>query len=188
MPRREVFGHVYELVLAGQADDEHSYVGRTTQTIHQRVHGPRGHTSAESVRKDPWKREILPGRTGYRQLEVVYATGDGRAADERQLARAEAFWIDRLRPVRNVVRPVRPRATVTAVRRPVRRPLRPYVIVAFMAAFTWLAARLVVAMELPWAAAPWVVAPAAGAVLGWLTFWRLHAMVRKATRPRRRSR
>lgn len=192
---RPVYGRVYELRLRGQADADHSYVGLTRQlTIHRRVHGPSGHTSPDDIARDPWKARILPGRDGYRQLEVVYSTGDP-AEDERSLRRAEAFWIDRLRPIHNEVRPVRPfgdrpaprpvtaprpRRAVAVRRR--RRSAKPYVLAALILTFTFLAARMVVAMQLPWPAAPWIAAPTLGVALGWTVFWRVHRAFRKLLR------
>lgn len=188
MTGRAVFGRVYELVLRGQRDDEHTYVGKTEQTIHQRVHGGRNaHSSPQSVARDPWKAGILPGRAGWRQLEVVYDTGDP-AENDRALRRAEAFWIDRLRPTKNDVRPVRPRVTVmppaTAMRRPSQRELnrlaarrrarrRTVGLLVLVALFTFAAARVAVQMQTPWPAFPWVAAPIAGVALGWATFGRL---------------
>jgi hypothetical protein len=69
MAARPIYGYVYELILAGQSDTDHSYVGMTTTTIHRRVHGSSGHASATDVARDPWKAGILPGRAGYRCLE-----------------------------------------------------------------------------------------------------------------------
>lgn len=187
--RREVYGRIYELILRGQPEGVHRYVGRTTQTIHQRVHGRGGHTSPDSVARDPWKAAILPGRAGYRQLEVVYRTGLGEDEDKRALARAEAFWIDRLRPDLNEVRPVRPRVTEQPVRRrstpaPARRRVsgRKVALLSLMAIFTTLAAFLLTAMHLPWPAVPWVGSPIIGTLLAWRVFW---SATRKARRIRR---
>jgi hypothetical protein len=103
--RRPIYGRVYELFTDRPEDGPHPYVGQTTTTIAKRV---QRHKNADSVAKDPWKAHILPGPAGYRLLETVYSTGDC-AENERVLNRAEAFWIDRLRPTHNDVRPVRPR-------------------------------------------------------------------------------
>lgn len=188
--RRRVFGHVYETILRGQAENEHSYVGKTELTIHQRVHGPNGHTSPDSVAKDPWKARILPGRAGYRKLEAIRDTGDP-AENDRALRRAEAFWIDRLRPEYNLVRPVRPPGDVAharARREPVRRrarrpvPVRAVVCLVFIVVCVWATAWFVGAMELPWPQAPWIVAPTVGGFLGWQAFWRTHRALRRLFR------
>lgn len=196
MAGRAVYGRIYELVLRGQPAGQHSYVGKTTQTIHRRVHGPSGHTCAADVAKDPWKADILPGRAGYRQLEVVYDQGDDEE-NRRALARAEAFWIDRLRPVHNDVRPVRPigevpnrtrriarsRPRSIQARRRRRRSIgRPVGLFLLVALFTFLAARVILAMQLPWPQAPWVGAPTAGLALGWTAFWKLHRSARRLMR------
>jgi AcrR family transcriptional regulator len=146
------------------------------------------------VAEAPWKANIRRGKAGYRLIETVYSTGDP-VEDDRLLRRAEAYWIDRLRPIHNVVRPIRPpgrpapraprsartaRPAQPAKRR--RRQVKPYFLAAFVLTFTYLAARLVVAMDLPWPAAPWVAAPVLGVLLGWATFWRLHRAVRKVLR------
>jgi hypothetical protein len=197
MPARPIYGYVYELILAGQSDTDHSYVGMTTTTIHRRVHGSSGHTSAGDVARDPWKARILPGRDGYRCLEIVRSTGD-LAEDDRALRRAEAFWIDRLRPVHNDVRPVRPAGeripsrprrsaqTARGRRRPARRRRRrvgkPIALVLLIAACTYLSARGLLMMQLPWPQVPWVGAPVLGAALGWSAFWRAHRALRKLVR------
>ena len=202
MAGRAVYGRVYELVLRDQPPDSHAYVGKVTAptTIHQRVFGrsASAHTSPQSVTHDPWKAEISPGRAGYRLLETVYDTGD-EAENDRALRRAEAFWIDRLRPTHNIVRPVRPagaplapRARGRAVaarplpparaRRTRRRPVKPFVLLAFIAAFTYLSARTLLMMELPWPQVPWVGAPMLGVALGWSTFWKLHRSIRRLLR------
>lgn len=194
--RRAVYGYVYELITGDPQDGEHPYVGLTERTIHQRVHGDGGHTSPGGVGRDAWKARILSGRAGYRCLERVYDTGD-QDENDRALRRAEAFWIDRLRPTHNEVRPVRPplhepqpprRAgaarTPGAVRpRPARRiPARAITFLILVAFFTALTARLIVAMHLPWPAVPWVVSPMLGVVLAWRVFWYLHRSVRRLTR------
>lgn len=201
MSDRAVYGRVYELVLRGQPDAQHSYVGKTTQTIHRRVHGPSGHTCAADVAKDPWKASILPGRAGYRLLETVYDTGDPEE-NRRALARAEAFWIDRLRPLHNDVRPVRPIGDLRAAKprhypgpippRPARSPARrarrrgsrvkPLALLTLVALFTCLAAWFIVAMQLPWPQAPWIASPVVGLTVGWATFWKLHRSVRRLLR------
>lgn len=199
---RPIYGYVYELFLAGQPDTDHSYVGMTTTTIHRRIHGPGGHASAESVARDPWKARILPGRAGYRCLEIVRDTGDP-AENDRALRRAEAFWIDRLRPVHNDVRPVRPPGEPVRSRResarvgesrrkprprgngrPVRRR-RPWPVIAlalFVIPPVVLVARVVSAMELPWPAAPWIAAPTVGTLIGWNLYWRARRGWRRLTR------
>lgn len=196
--RRSVYGYVYETITGDPRDGEHPYVGMTETTIHNRVHGPAGHTSRQSVAEDPWKARILRGRAGYRCLERVYDTGDPDEND-RALRRAEAFWIDRLRPTHNTVRPVRPplhqpqppRATArpavkVARRRPQRRvPVRAVTFAVLVAVFTTLAACLIVAMHLPWPAVPWVVSPALGVALAWRVFWTLHRSIRRLTGKRR---
>lgn len=178
-PTGEIFGYVYETIERGQRDGEHSYVGKTETTIHQRVHGPSGHTSPRSVAKDPWKANILPGKRGYRCLEVVRDTGEGYQANKRALARAEAFWIDRLRPLRNQVRPVRPPSNapeprpVAAERAPVRSPSgRKILLSVLICLFTALVAMLLSAAHAPWWG-PWGVAPGAGLVVGWASFVRI---------------
>jgi hypothetical protein len=196
MTARPVYGRVYEVVLRGQPEAQHSYVGKTTQTIHQRVHGSSGHTCAADVARDPWKAGILPGRAGYRLLETVYDTGDP-AENARALARAESFWIDRLRPLHNDVRPVRPigevrtavrrqprpsRTIVRATRRRRRKFGKPIALLALVALFTFLAAWFVVAMQLPWPQAPWISSPVIGLALGWTVFWRIHRSVRRILR------
>lgn len=194
---RAVYGRVYELNLSNPGpDEEHAYVGMTIGPIHGRVHGRQesAHTSAASVAKSPWKARILPGSAGYRQLEVVYATAHPDE-DERTLRRAEAFWIDRLRPTYNIVRPVRPFADellpvqpkarpVRTVRRRARRrvPARAVLCILSMLLFTAGVAWFVVAMRLPWPQAPWIAAPTLGAFLGWSAFWRAHKAIRKLVR------
>ena len=183
--RRTTFGRVYELFTRDQAPGTHVYVGKTEQTLHQRVHGPSGHTSPADMAANPWKAAILPGKAGYRLLETVYDTGD---PDEnaRALRRAEAFWIDRLRPTENRVRPVRPPATEPQPHRAVRPPSRAQVaahararrervrlgsFLVLALTLTVLAGRMIARMELPWPAAPWIAGPILGlAVGGWLFF------------------
>jgi len=201
--RRMAFGRVYETIEAGQRDGEHRYVGMTEKTLHQRVHGPSGHTSPASVAKDPWKAGILPGRAGYRLLETVYDTGDP-AENDRALRRAEAFWIDRLRPSRNDVRPVRPPVSARPVAPPPRaaRPTAPsltyreraarrkrrmaalkfFALIAAMALSVALAIRAAALLDLPWTQGPAILAAAAGAYVGWNVFWFLHKHLRKLTR------
>jgi hypothetical protein len=197
MAARPIYGYVYELILAGQSDTDHSYVGMTTTTIHRRVHGPSGHTSAGNVAHDPWKAGILSGRDGYRCLEIVRTTGDA-SEDDRVLRRAEAFWIDRLRPLYNDVRPVRPpgertprprrerSAGPTTPSRPVRRRRRklgkPLAMLALIAVCTYLSARGLLMMQLPWPQVPWVGAPVLGVALGWSAFWRAHRSLRRLFR------
>jgi hypothetical protein len=195
--RRQVYGRVYLLITNDPRDGLHPYVGQTTTTIHQRVHGPNGHTSAASIDRDPWKARILAGRDGYRQLKVIYAT-DNPGADQVRLDMAEAFAIDQLKTTHNDQRPIRTGSSaVAAPRRPVRSsarraparhrpPARLFVFLALAAFFTYLSARLVLAMELPWPAAPWIVAPTVGIVLAWQVFWWLHRNTRRLTRHSRR--
>jgi hypothetical protein len=196
MAARPIYGYVYELILAGQSDTDHSYVGMTTTTIHRRVHGSSGHTSAGDVAHDPWKAGILPGRDGYRCLEIVRSTGD-MGEDDRALRRAEAFWIDRLRPVYNDVRPVRPAGErIPRSRRPPASPApnriagrrrrrkvgKPIALALLIAACTYLSARGLLMMQLPWPQVPWVGAPVLGVALGWSAFWRVHRALRKLVR------
>lgn len=197
---RPVYGYIYETILRGQADGEHSYVGMCTTTINRRVHGPSGHTSPASVARDPWKAGISPGAAGFRRLEVVRDTGDP-AENDRALRRAEAFWIDRLRPVHNDVRPVRPPVTAKQpprrrprpVREPARRSPRERrrvrrtrgriaLLVTLLAVGIYLSARVLVAMQLPWPAAPWVGAPAVGSALAWIVYEKITRTIRKLTR------
>lgn len=205
---RRVIGHVYELITGDPQDGEHPYVGYTTQTPHQRVHGPNGHTSPASIAKDPWKARILPGKAGYRILERVRDTGEGDRANDAALRRAEAFWIDRLRPTHNDVRPVRPplhetgpvplarpRGLTAAERERLarrRRARRRVIAFAVLAALgTFLAARVVLAMHLPWPAAPWVASPALGMAAAWFVFTALDhqlAILTGRARPRRSRR
>lgn len=186
--RRRVYGRIYEPILRGQPEGVHRYVGRTTQTIHQRVHGRGGHTSPDDVARNPWKANILPGRAGYRQLELVYETGLGEEEDKRALARAEAFWIDRLRPDLNEVRPVRPRTApspqrttgrVSVRRRPSGRKIFLFVLITV---FTALAAVLLTSMHLPWPAVPWVGSPLIGVLLAWRVFWSYMRMANRMKR------
>lgn len=197
MAARPIYGYVYEVILAGQSDDDHSYVGMTTTTIHRRVHGPSGHTSVADVARDPWKAGIRPGRDGYRCLEIVRSTGDP-VENDRALRRAEAFWIDRLRPLYNDVRPVRPpgeraprprrgrSGRPSTPRRPARRRRRklgkPIALVLLIAACTYLSARGLLMMELPWPQVPWIGAPVLGVAFGWSAFWRAHRSLRRLFR------
>lgn len=191
---RPVFGRIYELNLRDPApDEEHPYVGKCQSTIHQRVHGrsTSAHTSALSIARDPWKARILPGRAGYRLLETVLSTGDP-AEDDRLLRRAENYWIDRLRPKYNNVRPIRPfanqpqpqrqaRANVTITRRRRQRrrfPVRAIAFLSLVVTLTALAARVIALMDLPWPQVPWVASP----VLGVLLAYRIHCALRRAVR------
>lgn len=206
--RREVYGYVYELFTTRpDLDGEHPYVGMTTErTIHRRVHGPKGHTSPASVAKDSWKARIRKGSAGYRRLETVYATGDPEA-DEASLRRAEAFWIDRIRPKHNAVRPVRParHEQVTFPARPKRvqiaRPpskraeaaakarartrRRVSGFLLLFVAVTAVAAWFILSMGLPWPAAPWVASPVAGLLGAVPTFQYLDRKIRRITGRRR---
>jgi hypothetical protein len=198
--RREVYGRVYEVITGDPRDGEHPYAGQTTQTIHQRVHGPSGHTSPASIGKDPWKARILPGRAGYRCLKVIYATGNP-GADQVRLDMAEAFAIDALKTTYNGQRPIR--SSGPQPKRPPREPAAPRPLtyreqvarrksrrfrakliglLFIVALFTYAAARVAVAMQMPWPAFPWIAAPVAGVTLGWSSFWYLHRSLRKLTR------
>ncbi len=197
--RRAVYGRVYEVFTTRpDIDGPHPYAGQTTTTIHQRVHGPNGHTSPGEVAKAPWKARIKPGRAGYRQLKVIYASGDP-AADQVRLDMAEAFAIDELRTTYNTQRPIRSPGTPRPVRpRPASRPLparavaaqrrrvrvrfRMAALLALVLFFTYLSARVAVAMRMDSPAFPWVAAPIAGVAMGWSVFWYLHRAFRKLTR------
>jgi hypothetical protein len=192
-PRRKIYGYVYELITGDPRDGEHPYVGMTERTIHQRVRGAGGHTSPESVAKDPWKARILPGRAGYRCLERVYDTGD-LAENDRALRRAEAFWIDRLRPTHNDVRPVRPPLHEA---RPVRRPARPlrtlpaprrrkfpvraWLFISLFMVMTAVVSRGAYLMGLP-SYVPWVISPVVAGFLSWRVFWSAHRSIRRLMR------
>ena len=171
--RRRVYGYVYEVFTSRpDIDGEHPYGGQTTTTIHQRVHGPNGHTSAASVAKDPWKARIKPGRAGYRCLKVIYATGNP-GDDQVRLDMAEAFAIDQLKTTYNIKRPIRPAGEpVPQPPRP-REPVRiPWRLVGFLLvwiAFTTLAGRALAAGHAPLWLAPLVVLLPA-----WFVFLRLH--------------
>lgn len=195
---RPIYGYIYEAIVSDLPLDQHAYVGMTEQTPHQRVHGPSGHTSPASIAKDPWKARILPGRAGHRILERVRDTGDP-AENDRALRRAEAFWIDRLRPLYNEVRPVRPpgtsaqpatrprgnRSSAVSVRLPQRRkpvPPRAILCAVIVAVSIALVARFVVLMELPWPQAPWIAGPVLGGAFGWTSFWRIHRAWRRLMR------
>jgi hypothetical protein len=198
--RRQIFGRVYETIETGQRDAEHRYVGKTEQTIHQRVHGPSGHTSQTSIARDPWKANILLGKAGYRLLENVYDTGDP-AENDRALRRAEAFWIDHLRPTRNVIRPVRPPSTAPPPPRREPRPrraprrismaeerkrrrvrVRLIVLSLIVVACAYAVARAVMLLHLPWPAAPYVAGVTVGGLLGWRIFSALLTFYRKLAR------
>jgi hypothetical protein len=210
--RRPIFGFVYELKVRAQEPSTCKYVGKcegpTPKAVAERVHGTSGsaHTSPQSIAKDQWKADILPGRDGWRILERVYATGDDEHDNER-LRRAEADWIDRKRPTENTVRPVRPfGARPHPKPRVIERPRRPaayrpptarelkkraqrrrarakamllaVLALAGIVAVTWV----INAMRLPWPAVTWTAGPAIGAALGWMAFeWLLNA-ARKVTR------
>lgn len=197
--RRPVYGFVYELRTRDQRSGECPYVGKcegsTPTAVADRVHGKSAsaHTSPQSIAKAPWKADILPGRDGWRIIERVYATGDPDVDDAR-LRRAEADWIDRRHAIHNRVRPVRPFGE-----QPRRRPTRPAVanvprqrvrsireerlrrraravlvsLAVLAVVFTFLAARLVSAMDLPWPVAPWIVSPVLGLAAAWLLLSRL---------------
>lgn len=194
---REVYGRVYELITGDPRDGPHPYVGKTTQTLHQRVHASRNaHTSPQSIARDPWKARILPGREGYRLLETVYATGD-QMADERELRRAENFWMDRLRTKRNDVRPVRPPvheqlprtvksapkrepARRSRAQRAARRRLLTFVALAAVLT-TFFATRFAqVAWDQP--ATPWVAAPVCGTLAAWALYFSARSAVRRISR------
>lgn len=191
-----LFGYVYELILDDQPDDITEYIGKSEQTMAERM---RGHRSAEDLARYPWKARIKAGAAGYRILERVRCTGEGYEADRRALLRAESDWIDRRRPIENGPRPVRPRKaerpresrreaarrTGPAKRRTradiarTRRLIRLVSYVALVFACTALAARVVLAMELPWAWAPWAVAPVAGGLGALWVFTGLDRTFRK---------
>lgn len=175
--RGTLFGYVYELVLVGQPAVVCEYIGKTEQTMADRM---RGHRSAEDIARDPWKARIKPGAAGYRILERVRCTGDGYDADRRALLRAEMDWIDRRRPLKNDVRPVRPRGEAVRERptetraervRPVvrrtaaeRRARRRAIgFLVLVAVLTGQAGRLVAGMALPW---PWWASALTALVLG----------------------
>lgn len=193
--RRAVYGRIYELITGDPQDGPHPYVGQTVQTIHQRVHGPGGHTSPASVAKDPWKARVLPGRAGYRLLETVYDTGDP-GENQRALDRAEDFWIDRLRTTHNDVRPVRPpvhepqpprrpRTTQTARPTPARRrrrrrvPVRWVLLLLTVAAGMALIAWPMLATDRPWSTVL-TAAGLFGAPLGAFCWLRVYHAGRKA--------
>lgn len=172
---RRAYGYVYEVITGDQRDGLHPYAGQTTTTIHQRVHGPNGHTSPASIAKDPWKARIRPGRAGYRCLKVIYAT-DNPGADQVRLDMAEAFAIDELRTTHNDRRPVRPPSTAApaprkprAERRPVKVPWRLVGFLLVWASLSTIAGALAGANHLPiWVGIPVVLIPA------WRVFLRLH--------------
>lgn len=187
-----IYGRVYELLLRGQSPDTHVYVGKVKAptSIKARVFGSSAsaHTSPQSIARDPWKAGIV----SYKQLEVVYATGDP-TEDDKALRRAEAYWMDRLKTTKNIVRPIReagratpPRPTravpVREMARRRRRNGRTFAVLALAVMLTALTARVIVAMDLPWPAAPWVVSPAVGTLAAWHVFWRLHREFRRLTR------
>lgn len=198
---RPIYGRVYEVFLRGQDPSTHAYVGKVVvpSTPELRIYGKSAsaHLSPQSIAKDPWKAGIV----GYRVLEVVRTCGD-TAEDDRALRRAEAFWIDRLNTLHNDVRPVRPaagaprhqrasepsgparivrpRPPVAARQRRARRRLM--MMLMLTAVFTFLAARVVLAMDLPWPAAPWIASPVAGVMAAWFLFQRAHKTWRKLTR------
>lgn len=190
-PSGAVFGYIYETIERGQRDDECRYIGKTETTIHRRVHGPTGHTSPRSVAKDPWKANILPGKHGYRCLEIVRDTGEGLQANKRALARAESDWIDRRRPLRNQVRPVRPRhgeppARPTPRSTRTRQPSgRKVALVLLVAALAFLFELPLSGAGLPWWM-QWVVAPALAATLGWYLFCAAVGRIDRARRKIRR--
>lgn len=179
--RRAVYGRVYELFTDDPRDGEHPYVGQTTTTIAQRV---KRHKSADEIAKRPWKARIVDGPRGYRLLETVYSTGDC-ADNERDLDRAEAFWIDRLRPTHNDVRPVRPRQGDPLPPRPKEsrgsRPKRPrrrvnwrlstFLTITILCVA--LVARLLTALHLPWPWVPWALSLPIGAAFAYAAFSRL---------------
>lgn len=198
---RQIYGRVYELITGDPQDGPHPYVGKTIQTLHQRVHASRSaHTSAASIAKDPWKARILPGAAGYRLLENVYDTGD-LAENKRALARAESDWMDRYRTTHNKIRPVRPpvherpaparpasRPKVTPAAR-ARRHRAERRIVAFALLFVgafFLVARVVTEMHLPWSQpAQFATATGVTTLLTWWAFVTLESGIRRVTRGRR---
>jgi hypothetical protein len=187
-----VYGRVSELITGDPRDGLHPYVGQTRLTIHQRVHGSGGHTSPESIRKDPWKARILPAAAGYRLLRTVYATADP-AQDQDRLNALEALMIDELRTTHNTVRPIRSPGQVPPVRVPQPResrrlPFRFWAFAVLACALIALVARVVVAMHLPWPAAPWVASPVLGVVVARWLLTSLQRETRRLTRPTPRRR
>jgi hypothetical protein len=201
-----IYGLVYELVLTGQPDDQTTYIGKArwqgsaARTMAVRM---RGHRSAEDIARDPWKADIARGAAGYRVLERVRCTGDGSAADEAALRRAEADWIDRRRPLHNDVRPVRPRVGSAPIPHPLRvaaRPVRPArrptpadrrarrnasLFLALSVILTLVAFRVVAAGAAPGSVAPWVASPIVGVIgAGWL-FLSARSKLRRITRGKR---
>src|SRR5689334_19792428 len=91
--RRPIYGFIYALRLRGWTDERPPYIGKckghTPTAVNTRVHGRSrsAHTSPQSIAKDPWKADILPGKDGWMILERVYATGD-EAEDDARLRRA----------------------------------------------------------------------------------------------------
>jgi hypothetical protein len=201
-----IYGLVYELVLDGQPDDQTTYIGKArwrgsvARTMAVRM---RGHRSAEDTARDPWKAGIASGAAGYRILERVRHTGEGAAADDRALRRAESDWIDRRRPLHNDVRPVRPRVgsaplpprpMSSSIAWPVRRPLTRtqrrirrngwlFAILALI--LTALTFRVALAGAEPGSAVPWVASPIIGVgAASWL-FIATRSHLRRITRGRR---
>lgn len=191
---RRVYGSVYELVTGDPQDGPHPYAGQTTTTIHRRVHGPGGHTSPESIAKDPWKARILPGAAGYRCLKRIYAT-DNPGADQVRLDMAEAFAIDELKTTHNQVRPVRPAPGPVARPAVARKPRKtPWRLIGFL--LVWVAFSIVAGRAAAAGHAPLWIAPLAVLIPAWLAFLRLHRagswlagnpVPRQLTAPRRRS-
>lgn len=176
---RPIFGYVYELFTTDQPPDSHAYAGlvRSPKTIAERADEHRG-----EAHKHPWKAFIRPGRAGYRILERVYATGYPDE-DEARLRRAESDWIDRLRTLHNGVRPVRPPVhegvrfaadakpqRPAARRRPSRARRRSLVFAVLFVLATVPMFVFVQRMNLPWPAAPWIVAPIVGGATAYRAF------------------
>jgi hypothetical protein len=74
------------------------------------------------------------------------------------------------------------RGTRRPVRRRRRRVGKAIALVLLIAACTYLSARGLLMMELPWPQVPWVGAPVLGIALGWSAFWRAHRALRKLVR------
>lgn len=189
---RVVVGFVYELVLEGQRPGEHPYVGKvmgaTKAAVTRRVHGNQSsaHTSLQSIARDPWKSRILSGTKGYVVLEVVRGTSGDKAENDRAVRRAEAFWIDRLNPTYNDVRPVRREKPAPVSKRPVaksrstRKPWRPAWGFLFLVALFTIGAAWLLAPAGSWI--PWAGAPVLGLSLGYRTHLWLNKAKRRTSR------
>lgn len=199
---RPIVGYVYEAILRDQPPGQHAYVGKcmgsTEAAVSRRFFGPQAsaHTSPESIKRDPWKARILPGRKGYRILERIRDTGLGDRENDLAVRRAESFWIDRLRTTFNDVRPVRPPLTETppparrsrpAVQRSRRRsrPTRKGPVLLLLLAtvtYTAMLGWFIHAMQLPWPIVTWGLPPALGLLFGFRTLARAVKAQRKIGR------